>query len=315
MKPASISIVVPTDTIETVMPVVNHLQQVIADDVEIVVVLPDGDAESARQLAVSRDVRVVAVPDSIYPLSSSRAAGVRAASAPYVFIGETHSFPRKGMFQALLDAHQRGWAVAVPAFENENPDDVVSWAGFLNGYAAWTPGRNPEELRYAPLFNVSYRRSFLIGLGDDLDHALTTGEDMMGRLHTAGLGVWYEPSGTIGHVNISRLGAWLSQRLVAGRVIAAIRSARWSLGKRIAFAIGSPLIPFVLFRRIRGGISRSIQRGDAPVSVVLLLVLGMFFQATGECLGYSLGMSERHGRRYDEFEVRQISFSSWSPSL
>jgi hypothetical protein len=310
---ANIAIVLPTDTVETITAVVDCVRKVAGELVEIVVVLPEAEATSAVQFEESSGARVILVP-SIYPLSQSRAAGVRAASTPYVFIGETHTFPRAGMFEVLLDKHAAGWAVAVPAFENENPDSTVSWAGFLNGYAAWTPGRAAGELNYAPLFNVSYRRSFLLGIGKDLDYALTTGEDMINRLRAAKCGVWFEPAARIGHVNMSFLGPWLKQRLVAGRVIASIRSESWLLTRRIAFAVGSPFIPLVLYARIRAGTTRVRRQHDLSVRVPICIVLGMVMQSVGELIGYAFGPSATAARRYDEFEVGQVSNSMWKPT-
>ena len=88
-----------------------------------------------------------------------------------------------------------------------------------------------------PLFNVSYDRSFLVGLGADLEHTLTAGGDMMARLRGAGCIVWMEPRATIEHWNIELMRNWLPQRLAAGRVIASLRSGRWPIHRRLAFAL------------------------------------------------------------------------------
>lgn len=308
---AEISIVLPADTVETIAPVVGSLQRLGAGNVlEIVVVVPE--MESRDVAARLGDVKVAIVP-SVYPLSRARAAGVRAASAPFVFIGETHSFPRPGMLDVLLRAHREGWCVTVPVFENENPDSLVSWAAFLSGYAAWTAGIPAGELNHAPLFNVSYRRDFLLGLGDDLEHTLTTGEDMMGRLRAAACGVWLEPVAKIGHVNMTFAGAWLKQRLAAGRVIASIRSRRWSRFRRLSFALGAPLIPLVLLARIRHGVMRAIRSGQVSPAVLPVLATGMIAQSLGELVGYAAGGSAGSARSYDEYEVRQSAFSRWLP--
>ena len=299
------SIVLPSDSAITIQPVLDHLAGL--EDigpVEVVVVLPHGDG---NRISSPLDVRVVGI-DSVYPLSEARAAGVRAATGNYVFIGETHSFPRPGMFTALRRAHARGYAVVVPVFENENPVGAVSWAGFLNGYAAWAEGQRDDELTYAPLFNASYDRGFLLKLGDELPGTLTTGEDMMSRLRAVGGRVWLESSARIGHVNIARLRDWLPQRYVAGRVIASVRSARWARHRRLAFALGSPGIPLVLFNRIRHGILRTMERHGVTPAVIPVILLGMFVQAVGEAAGYAAGSSARASRRYDEYEVKQMSY-------
>lgn len=308
---AEISIVLPTDTIARITPVLDSLRDLaLGERLEIVVVLPAGESATAHEMNTKPVVRIHEV-SSVYPLSSARAAGIRAATAPFVFIGETHSFPRPGMFEALLQTHADGNAVVVPIFENANPDLVVSWAGFLNGYAEWTEGANAGEITYAPLFNVSYDRSFLVGLGADLEHTLTAGGDMMGRIRGAGYSVWMEPRARIEHWNIELMRDWLPQRLAAGRVIASLRSRRWPIHRRIAFALASPLIPLVLLARIRKGIARSIRHNRAPLRVLPTIALGMLVQAAGEMAGYAAGVSAKASRRYDEYEVRQLSFTDW----
>lgn len=308
---AEISIVLATDTIATITPVLECLSKLaLGDRLEVLVVLPAGESATAQGIDEQLAIRIHQVP-SVYPLSGARAAGIRAATAPYVFIGETHSFPRRGMFEALLQAHADGNAVAVPILENANPDGVVSWAGFLNGYAEWTEGARAGEISYAPLFNVSYDRAFLVGLGADLEHTLTAGGDMMARLRAAGGRVWMEPRAKIEHWNIVLMRNWLPQRLAAGRVIASLRSRHWPLHRRVAFALASPLIPLVLLARIRKGVARSVRQGRVPLPAVPTIALGMLVQAAGEMAGYAAGVSAKANRRYDEYEVRQLSYTDW----
>ena len=124
--------------------------------------------------------------------------------------------------------------------------------------------------------------------------------------------MWIEPEARIEHWNIARMRDWLPQRLAAGRVIGSLRSRHWPLTRRLAFALGAPLIPLVLFARIRRGVMRAMRRSDVPVSVLPTLALGMMVQAAGEMIGYVAGTSEKGSRLYDEYEVHQLSFGNWS---
>ena len=213
------------------------------------------------------------------------------------------------MFDALLVAHNDGAIVAVPAFENENPETLVSWAGFINGYAPWSVGRSAGELERAPIFNASYDRNFLAGLGDILPHVLMSGEDLMSRVRSVNGRVMFEPGAVIGHVNISRLRAWLVQRIVAGRVIASVRSAGWPVPRRMLYAVAFPLIPFVLMNRYRSSIDRTVRSNNVSLALWPLLALGMMFQAIGEALGYAWGRDEHSENRYDRFEIEQMDYA------
>lgn len=304
MKPR-ISIILPTDTAATIRPVLDHLRnQSLGDDVELVVVVPDGEAAMLDQ----DEVTIVPVK-SVYPLSGARAAGVHAAASQFVFMGETHSFPRAGMFDAIAAAHDGGATIVVPSLENANPAGLVSWAGFLSGYASWAQGRERGEIDSAPLFNVSYRKSFLLGFGESLDRVLLIREDIRRRVTAANGTIIFEPAAKIGHVNIARARDWIPQRVVAGRTIGSVRSASWPARRRLAYALAFPLIPAVLLRKHWRGITRTIRENRVSRAVLPVLVAGMFCQAWGEMLGYLMGESPSASRRYDEYEVRQLTYA------
>lgn len=308
MSAPAASVILPTDCWQTILPVCEALASLkCASRLEVVIVAPSRALQGIDGRILEQfNGRQIVPLDPIIPLGDARAAGVRAATSEIVFIGETHSFPREGMFEALIAAHSRGATMAVPAFENSNPDGPVSWAGFITGYASWTGG--PASLiSSAPTFNVSYRRTFLVGLGDHLERAMTEGEDMIGLLHAGGHEIRFEPGARIAHANISSAGPWLHQRFLAGRVIAGNRSRGWTIARRAFYAATSPLIPAVLLRRNGEGIRRTARsagrRGTMP-----MLVVGLVAQAAGELAGYLAGSDAATRDRYDDFEIRRLMF-------
>ncbi len=282
----------------------DHLrQQSLGESVEVVVVIPYLEA---RKLEAD-EVTVVPV-DSIFPLNRARSFAIRAAAGDFVFMGETHSFPRPGMFDAIVAAHERGATVVVPMLENENPATFVSWAGFLSGYSSWTRGREKGVLDSAPLFNVSYSKSFLVSLGESLKSVMLSREDIRRSVASANGSMFFEPAARVGHVNIARARDLFAQRMVAGRTIGSMRSATWTRGRRLAHGLAFPLIPLVLIRKHRCGISRTMREHQLSYSVLPVLVLSMYFQAWGEMLGYVLGNSPDAWRRYDEYEIQLLDF-------
>jgi hypothetical protein len=311
-EPATIAIVIATDSQVTLQPVLQHLERLDGiERLEVVIVIPSGEPVELLESSALPNLKIVRI-SSIYPLASARVAGVRAATAAYVFMGETHSFPRTGMFDAIVRAHEGGAIVAVPVFENENPGELLSWAGFINGYAPWGTWREHGRITHAPLFNASYVRRFLLDMADELEYALTAGGDMMDRLADAGAFMTVDPSARVGHANITSLGHWLIQRAAAGRVIASTRSATWSRARRLAFAGAAPLIPAVLLRRHRSSIMKTMRRDRVSLMVLPVLAFGMLMQAAGEFLGYAFGPSESFGRMYDRYEIRQLSYTRCS---
>src|SRR5665647_3956281 len=83
---ALLSVILATDNYERVRTVIEHLcRQTIAKKIELVLITTSPDDLRAGTAAIDRFHSIVIVPvDTVVPLALPRAAGVRAASAPYV---------------------------------------------------------------------------------------------------------------------------------------------------------------------------------------------------------------------------------------
>ena len=85
--------------------------------------------------------------DPVNDLAPARAAGILAATAPIVFVGETHSFPDSKFAEVLLAGFSGPWTSITPAFDNANPDSAMSWAAFISDYGRWARGLPAGEIR------------------------------------------------------------------------------------------------------------------------------------------------------------------------
>ena len=308
------SVVLATDTYATIREVVDRFRsQTIHDRLELILVVPVAEAPvvSAADLEGFAAARVVTV-DAVVPLAHARAAGVRAATAPLVFLGETHSYPDPRLAETLVEAHDAQRTVVVPAFRNANPEGALSWAAFLSDYGGWAEGLPAGEPDIVPTYNAGYRRSFLIALGDRLPLALAQSQEMLEDLRqTSGRAV-FEPAARMDHANISRLGPWLHQRFVVGRVLAANRSRRWPKVRRLAYVCAAPLIPVVLLARRRDGLRETRRRARLPASTVPALLLDSVIRAAGEMVGYAVGAPASFHDRLDEYEIHKIAYTGRS---
>lgn len=309
--PAAMSVVLVTDTYPSIRAVIERFQrQTVRKRLEVVMVIPSAEAPGTEEAlrAGFGAVRIVPV-DSIVPLAKARAKGVRAATAPLVFIGETHSYPHPRMAESLIEAHASPCAVVVPAFLNANPDGPLSWAAFLSDYGVWVDGLPAQDLGTVPTYNAAFRRAFLLGFEERLELALSQGEEMRAGLRALGERARFEPAARIDHANVSRLAPWLHQRYLVGRIVAANRSGRWSPIRRLAYVFGSPLIPVVLMVRRRKGV-REASRWSMPPGTVPALVLGNVVKAVGEMVGYAGGAPPSLHDRLDEYEVHKLAYTS-----
>ena len=311
-----LSIVLATDNQERVATVIESLAaQTIAKKLEMVLIMSTpADAATRSRLEDSfHSLQVIGV-NSVVPLARVRAKGVRAAQAPYVFIAETHAYPDPTLAEKLIDALSGDWSLVVPGFRNANPESGLSWAGFLSDYGAWSDILPAGETERAPSHDAAFRRSALLEFGDRLEHALTNGDEMYVTLRERGHRSYFEPAARIQHVNVTRFRPWMRERYVSGVLIGGYRSERWGPLRRVAYALGFPLIPLVVLARIRKGVRESTRGQSLPAGTLPALVLGVTLKVAGEVRGYLFGVSDSAEDRMTDFEVRKLAFNSGEES-
>lgn len=295
-RPLRLSIVLATDTYDTLRPVIASLRrQIDREQLEIIIVAPP---ETLGRIDVSQldgfgAVRVETVPAPLL-LQRARAAGVRAASAPIVFLGETHCFPEPDMCNRLLagftDAH---CAAVAPAIVNANPKTALSWASYLTDYGSWGPGRTSGPIEQPLKYNGAYRRDVLLELGDRLEDLLdANNEELWPTLHRKGYHSCFDRDARANHVNATKLRVMVQIRFCTGALIGAQRARRWTWLRRLMYIAGSPLIPAVLVWRARSNIRFAAAGQRLPLGTTLGISVGAFTKAIGEVLGY-LGLTPR----------------------
>ena len=310
---AKISVVLVTDSYETIQPVVARLAlQTVREAIEIVIVGPAGEtlAPDRPELAGFAGVRVVEF-DPIVPLAPARAAGVRAATAPVVFLGETHSYPHPGWAEALIKAHAQGWAAVVPALGNANPG-AISWANILFDYGAWMEGPPAGEVDCIPIHNSAYKRSILLEFAD-LEHLLSGGNELMLRLRANGHRLYFEPAAKLDHLNMSRPVSWIAERYVQGLIVARSRIGDWSRARRLLYVCASPAIPLVIFSRVIEPVRRLRRRQPLPRGTYGALLANALVLAVGETVGYMRGAGNEAARRLAEYELHKVRYVSGVP--
>ena len=305
------SIILVTDHYRTIREVITRLrEQTVRDRLEIVLVAPEGHSLELDAAALDgfSGVRLVEV-ESILPLGSARAAGVRAATAPLIVIGETHSYPHRQWAEALIKTHAEPWAVVVPAFGNANPDGALSWAAFMRDYGRWVDGLPAGEIDLVPAYNTAAKRDVLLEFGGGLERMVTHGDELEIGLRERGHRVYFQPAAKIDHANVARPAAWLVQRFLIGRVFAAGRAERWPTARRVVYTIGAPLIPVVVLSRLARSIRLLRRQELLPGGTILAMILGLVASAAGEMVTYAIGGGKRDKLRLDEYELHKIKYT------
>ena len=289
--PSELSVVLVTDKLATIRKTLAHLRaQKESDRVELVIAAPRDGApdKDATELEGFDQVQIVVV-DDISETPPVRAQAARAARAPLVVFGETHSYPRPGYIESLIRAHREGqWAVVGPSMANANPRSLVSWVGLFLDYGPWVDNDRRGVAEDVPGLNSAYRRAALIELGDDLATGIRAARLMHDELRRRGYELCLEPDAVCDHLNSSRVLWSLAEHFQSGRKFAGLRARRWSWARRLLFAGGSPLIPAIRGTRVLRDVRRS---GHTELLPRLLppLALVLAASAFGEFLGYVSG--------------------------
>ena len=306
------SAVLATDRLETGSRTLECLRaQTIRDRLEIVLVSTSGEP-----LGVGPDeladfaAHVLIEPEAPLTLPSGRAAGIRAARAPLVFVAETHGFPHPEMAERLLAAIQPPWTAAVPGFCNANPDGAVSWSNLISDYGQWLDALPGGERPTCPPYNTIFQRSFAVEALERDENALAPGYDLVARLRAGGHRILGEPAAQLDHVNVSLPRTWLRQRFVAGRSQAAVRVRTWSPYRRAAYALGSPLLPFVLLGRCARPFVAARRAHPLPWLTAPALVAGVVAVAAGELTAFVAGGSPELHEAADEFELHKVAYTT-----
>lgn len=310
-----LSAILATDNYDRVKVVIDALsRQSIADKIELVLVTdaPEGVRSRAAQLDCFHSV--VVHSNKIVPLGAARAAGVRAASAPYVFIAETHAYPDADLAETLVERLEEGWSLVVPGLRNSNPRNGISWAAFLGDYGAWSRALPAGEIQRGPAHNTAFRRDVLLEFGDGLEQAFGFGDDLYQGMRARGQRSWFEPNPGVEHVNIERFGDWFRERFLSGTVIGGARAKDWTWGRRLLYIVASPLIPFVILSRIQRGVREVAKYEDLPAGTIPAVIAGAILKIAGEVSAYAFGPNERQLERMTAYEIRKLSFNEGKES-
>jgi hypothetical protein len=307
-----LSVILVTDRYATVRKMVACLgAQSHPEEVELVFVAP-ADAEipvDAEELQGFAAARVVGV-DAVQRLAPARAAGVRAATAPLVYLAETHAFPQPGFVESVLAAHEEGWNAVVPGVGNANPGDGArSWSILLLDYGDRLATNPPAERTTVGPHNAAFERALLLQLNGELATLLAPGSALSAELRRRGARIGFRPDALIDHVNVSRPVAWAGERFAGGVILAQARVARWSLARRLLYAGGSPLIPLVWLSRTLRVVRWREHRHEVPLLTLPLMLLGTVIWALGECAGY-LGAGGDAEARMSEYELNKLRYAT-----
>ena len=253
------------------------------------------DAASLQGFAATRLVNV----GRIESLGRAIAVGVQAATGPIVAYAEEHSYPEPGWAAALIERHRGPWAAVGWALENANPDSSTGWAHLL---ADFGPGVAPVasgERQVLSWHHVSYKREELVACEDRLGEMLEAEGVLHQQLLARGRRLYLEGTVASRHLNVALLGSYLRSHLYGGRGFGAARARfeAWSAPRRLAYALGFPLVPVLRLMRLLPDVRRTRTASRRRRWLLPTLALGLTVNAFGEAVGYLYGQGRTRQQR------------------
>lgn len=290
-------ILITSDNYSSLRKTVSYLQkQTIQNQLEIVIVAPSSSSVAIHDSDLSGFMAYQVVEiGSIDSIGRSYAAGIRAAAANLVALGEDHCFPKPGWASALVEAHSQPYATVGPCLRNANPSTAVSWADMLIAYAQWMEPAASQVVNFLPGHNSSYKRDILLSYGEQLETMMESETLLHWDLRSKGYELYLESKAVAAHTNFAQLRPWLRVQLRAGRIFAGERAQveNWPWAKRLAYSAASPLIPLVRMVRILAALNQgkrwqvNMASGALPMTLLGLVVDGL-----GQMIGYGFGYGQ-----------------------
>jgi hypothetical protein len=257
-----------------------------ARDAEVVVA--DWTDEATRKAVQERWPRVRLLSfDEPKTVPELRAAGIAAATTPYVAVIEDHCNVRDGWAGRIVAAHHAGRAVVGGSIRNAATARIRDWAAFFCEYSEHMDPAPVGEVPSLAGMNVSYDRRALDAMQSLLDEGRWE-SDLHPHLQRRGFALFADNGISLDHAKGFGFREFVSQRYHYSRSYAGLRSR--TLGaRRFVHLLGSPLLVPVLYTRIARNVLRRRGHKWELAKATPLIVLYLLVWSFGEAVGYAFG--------------------------
>jgi hypothetical protein len=280
-------------------------RQTIIDDIEVLWVAPRGcvSADDLDGFGFPR-ARIIAV-DRVENRGFAAAAGVRAASAPFVALAENHSFPAPENFEVLVGGWGERDAGIAPVITSANATTRRSLASLLLFYGEMAAPGHDGPRDALPYHNAVYRTAQLKAFGADLDEMLAEESRLHDALRAAGFELRQRPAARNWHINETRWRRVVGDPFVVARRYGAHRGQGWSLGRRALYVAAFPALAGLRLRQLLQRARAASDLDGRLLSLIPLLAFLALVSAVGEAMGYlDLEWTLPGDFNFHEFDIR-----------
>jgi glycosyltransferase involved in cell wall biosynthesis len=223
-----------------------------------------------------------------------RGRAIQMARGDVIAILDPYSVAADDWVTQVIEAHAaRPHAVIGGTVGLYRADDcsLAAWTLYFNEYGLFMPPTRQGETWIVPGSNVTYKRHVLFD-GPTPRYPVFWKTFTNWEVEQSRSPLWLEPGIRVDLFKPIPLSHYLGTRYFHGRCFAAMRVAKASAAVRVARAVTTPLVPFVLLSRwTRGFWPKGSRRGRYLMTMPVQLLLFSVW-AWGEACGY-LGGSGR----------------------
>jgi glycosyltransferase involved in cell wall biosynthesis len=259
------------------------------DDARDEIIVADSSSDGTSGLIARRFPRATlyTFPERKYPGEARNFAIARSRGEILAFL-DADTIPALDWAEQIIAAHAEADPVVGGLLDIANPESMVSWAHYFCEFSQWMVGTPAGETSEIPTACLSLKRWVFDQHGPFLEGTLSEDTAFNWRLAEGGVPRRIVPSIRVGHINFDRLRPFLRKQIIHGRFFARVRTREqgFSRPRRFLYAVGSPLLPFLLTYRILRRVRARRTYGRELARALPLVLLGCAGWAVGEMLGY-----------------------------
>ncbi len=297
-NPPSISVVIASvnglPSITECLDCLSHQEGNIGYEVLVMDRCGEKTCQEIRRLFPQREIELIEVPQ--HPsIPKLRALGIARARGELIAILEDHCNVPPDWFDAIIRAHKAGHDVMSGAVENGAVDRVVDWAVYFCEYARFMPPL-PRGVTSEIAGNCAiYSREVLDRIGSELREEVWE-SFLHARLKEMGVLFYCDPGLTVVHKKEFGFGYFISQRYHYSRSFAGMRMRGASFWKRVAYSIGTVMLPAVLFGRMIKAVFGKRRHRLRFLLTTPVLAFFLISWAWGEAVGALFGPGDSLAR-------------------
>jgi hypothetical protein len=214
-----------------------------------------------------------------------RAVGLALANGAIIALTEDHALPAADWARQVLACHRQAHAVIGGAIEN-GVDHPMNWALYYADFGRYGRPFAAGPARYVSDVNVAYKRAALEATRDlwiDAYHETSLHWALQARGET----LFLDPRMLVSQQRPTpRFAQAYRERIDWGRTFAETRALTCPPWRRLAYAVGTPALPFLLVVRMTRHMRRQRRTCWQLATTLPLAFVLLTGWAIGECAGY-----------------------------